>query len=89
MDNLIEDQTSEVLLSEWDDYAPILLNLLKLRAIDLKKIKDMKLLTPEVETIMLFDRDTDSIAIMYYVSEACRGPQKVLFFYSKYDPNEL
>jgi hypothetical protein len=79
---LVENQTSEILVSNWDNYAPILVNQLRLFAKDVHKIKDMKCVEPENQNFISFDREMDVVEIGFYVSKAGRGPQKVLFYYS-------
>jgi hypothetical protein len=40
----------------------------------------MKQNKPEKEDIIVFHTETDIVSVMYYVSEANHGPQKVCFF---------
>jgi len=79
---LVENRTSEILVSEWDEYVPILVKHLRLFAKDVHKIKDMKCVEPENENFISFYREMDAVEIGFYVSKAGRGPQKVLFYYS-------
>lgn len=81
---LTVDQTFTVLLSEWDQYVPLLMNQLNIHPKYTYLLYHMKFTAVDMEESINFD----NLSMRYYVSKVILCPQnvilpqRILFFYS-------